>query len=45
MEDVMSSDVSSEDQPTGERWDPLGAANDNEEESLKLTDECTDYYK
>lgn len=33
MEDLISSEVSSEEQPTGERWDPLGAPNDQEEEN------------
>lgn len=44
MEDVICSDVSSE-EPTGERWDPLGAANDNDDDPIKFSDECTDYYK
>lgn len=46
MEDLVSSEVSSEDQPTGERWDPLGAPNDSEEEdckSPKLENEFCDH--
>lgn len=36
MEDFISSEVSSEEQPTGERWDPLGAPNDQDEETCSL---------
>lgn len=35
-------------QPTGERWDPLGAPNDNEEEERRFDknseNECCEHY-
>lgn len=36
MDDFISSEVSSEEQPTGERWDPLGAPNDQDEEASSM---------
>lgn len=45
MEDLVFSENSSEEQPTGKRWDPLGAPNDQNEEtySIKSIDhDCCD---
>lgn len=36
MEEYIHSEISSEDQPTGERWDPLGAPNDQDEETSSV---------
>lgn len=42
MDDLISSEVSSEEQPTGERWDPLGAPNEGDAEldSNNFDDDC-----
>lgn len=45
MEDLALSENSVEEQPTGKRWDPLGAPNDQNEEiySTKSTEhDCCD---
>ncbi|KRT81915.1 hypothetical protein AMK59_4995 [Oryctes borbonicus] len=41
MDDPILSDVASEEQPTGKRWDPLGAPNEAEAElSSSFTNDC-----
>lgn len=43
MEDDSSAERMSEEQPTGERWDPLGAPNDDDESdgsTIKYNYEC-----
>lgn len=45
MDEYFSSEPSIEDRPTGERWDPLGAPNDQDEEtsSVKASEhDCCD---
>lgn len=45
MDEYFSSEPSSDDRPTGERWDPLGAPNDQDEEtsSVKTSEhDCCD---
>lgn len=40
MDDFMNSEFSSEERPTGERWDPLGAPNDQEDQDeLSISNE------
>lgn len=43
MNESITPEISPEEQPTGERWDPLGAPNDEESDADKLDYDCCEH--